>query len=153
MKVGFTGTRKGMTRAQMDALYRWLCEQPVVGSFHHGDCLGADNDAANIVHEINTSEDPPSPRIVIVCHPPENDILQAFNAHNDVFRPSRPYLIRNRHIVAECDVLLACPAETQEELRSGTWYTVRHARRQKKPIVIIWPDGSLEEQPNESKAV
>ena len=30
-----------------------------------------------------------------------------------------------------------------EQLRSGTWATVRHARKLKRPIVIINPDGTL----------
>jgi outer membrane protein insertion porin family len=54
-------------------------------------------------------------------------------------------LDRNRAIVDSCDVLIACP-KGPEEQRSGTWATVRYARKQKKRIVIIWPDGEVTEE-------
>ena len=43
----------------------------------------------------------------------------------------------------ETDVLLAAPAEMTEQASGGTWYTVRYARQQGKPVVIAWPDGSV----------
>ena len=35
------------------------------------------------------------------------------------------------------------PQGNEEVMRSGTWATVRRARKQDKPIFIINPDGSL----------
>ena len=52
-------------------------------------------------------------------------------------------LARNRIIAARCDALLACPAEPDEQLRSGTWSTIRYARKAGKPITIIRPDGGV----------
>ncbi len=57
MKVGFSGTRQGMTGAQRHAFYEWICSNPV-DLFAHGDCIGADDDAANILYEIRHGEDP-----------------------------------------------------------------------------------------------
>lgn len=57
--------------------------------------------------------------------------------------PCRPPLERNRTIVDECEVLVACPAGP-EVTRSGTWSTIRYARRIGRPVVIIYPDGSVE---------
>ena len=53
----------------------------------------------------------------------------------------KPPLDRNRDIVDACDVLIATPKDFVEELRSGTWATVRYARKQRKPLVIVWPNG------------
>jgi hypothetical protein len=57
--------------------------------------------------------------------------------------PVRPYLDRNREIVDNTDVLVACPAGP-EERRSGTWSTIRHALRWGVPVILCWPDGRAE---------
>lgn len=31
----------------------------------------------------------------------------------------------------------------EEEQKTGTWYTIRYARKQNKQIVIFWPDGTI----------
>lgn len=54
-------------------------------------------------------------------------------------------LLRNQLMVDLADSLLAMPAGMEEELRSGTWATIRHARKRRKPIVFFWPDGSVTE--------
>ncbi len=41
-------------------------------------------------------------------------------------------------------LMVAAPKSFAEELRSGTWATVRYARKQKKPVVIVFPDGSVQ---------
>ena len=67
MKVGFTGTRHGMTLGQRSAFAHWAFFQRArdtpMTEFHHGACLGADEHAAVIVSE----EAVPHPRIV--AHP------------------------------------------------------------------------------------
>ena len=45
----------------------------------------------------------------------------------------------------ETDMLVACP-KGPEEVRSGTWSTVRFARKRGKRIVIIMPDGTVTEE-------
>jgi len=59
------------------------------------------------------------------------------------FREPKPPLVRNRDIVDECDLLVACPGSDHEELRSGTWACIRYARKVKRKTIIIWPDGTL----------
>lgn len=61
---------------------------------------------------------------------------------SDEKREPLPYLARNCVIVDEADILLACP-KGPEEQRSGTWATVRYARKQNKRIVIVYPDGTI----------
>jgi hypothetical protein len=50
---------------------------------------------------------------------------------------------RNRKIVDVVEVLLAVPFEDAEVLRSGTWATVRYARRVRRTTVIIRPSGVI----------
>ena len=50
-----------------------------------------------------------------------------------------PYLERNKEIVASSNLLIACPVGDKEELRSGTWSTVRFARKICTELVIVYP--------------
>jgi hypothetical protein len=130
MKVGFTGTQSGMSRHQaaqlIDNLVALECTE-----FHHGDCIGADNQADVLARNIVGR---------IVVHPPTNDSKRAFTTRKagTVVRPPKPYLERNHDIVDETDVLIATPRDERvEELRSGTWATVRYARKQGKRVIIL----------------
>ena len=44
MKIGFTGTQKGMTHHQLIKLLDELCSYSNI-ELHHGDCIGADAQA------------------------------------------------------------------------------------------------------------
>ena len=136
-KVGFTGTQEGMTILQKKSfLSVWQMIEDELGSileFHHGDCEGADCEAdrftANVIR-------PP----VIVIHPPDIDTKRAW-CHGDRIEKPLPYLERNTEIVKACDVLIATPKEQEEVLRSGTWATIRRARKYDKKLAVIYPDG------------
>lgn len=134
MKIGFTGTRNGMTQAQKDELARISAEEPTPSAFHHGDCLGADLEAFTIfkLAGIHTES-----------HPPEDSRLRAFTQSSVEHLPL-PYLERNRRIVDSTDLLVACPAGFWETPRGGTWYTIRYARSVGKHLIIIWRDGRVE---------
>ena len=69
-------------------------------------------------------------------------IIDAYKVAKDIRLPKKP-LIRNRDIVRETAVLIATPEQTIEQLRSGTWATVRYARKMNRPTVLIFPDGTL----------
>jgi len=122
-----------MTEAQRHGLERLFEDLPIV-EFHHGDCRGADEEAHDIAKAFALS---------IVVHPPEDPKARAFCVGDEV-RPPRPYLKRNADIVAAADVLIAAPASLHEVLRSGTWATVREARRRGKRVYIIGPEGELD---------
>lgn len=117
-----------MTLAQARALYRYLrgmeCE-----TLHHGDCIGSDETAHYIAKALGCR---------IVIHPPSNPKKRA-RCEGDEMRGEKPYLNRNCDIVDESEYLVATPKERQEMVYSGTWSTVRHARRTKKPINVIYP--------------
>lgn len=128
--IGFTGTRNGMTQKQkvkLSSLLFAVCSNDCV--FHHGDCIGADQEAAEIAKNLGYS---------LVCHPPSNPKSQAFVVSNKTRSP-KPYIKRNHDIVDECYQLIATPKSNQEELRSGTWATVRYARKTGIQVIIIYP--------------
>lgn len=135
MNIGFTGTRRGMTQAQK-CLFRQILTDIGCSTFSHGDCIGADADA----HDIADDEGLP-----IIIHPPENSSKRAFKTAT-IIMPERPYLVRNHAIVDTSHHLIACPGECEEQLRSGTWATVRYARKVKCPLTIIFPDGATHDQ-------
>lgn len=99
--------------------------------FHHGDCVGADCEAHNILRSLGT--------YIIHGHPPSNPSHRAWCRFNAI-EPEAPYLTRNKHIVDATGGLIACP-NGPERLRSGTWSTVRYAIKRKKPIFVIMPNG------------
>lgn len=128
--IGFTGTQVGMSdhqRAKVKtALLMWL-ELDYV-TFHHGDCIGADAQAHDIAVEVGCS---------IVIHPPSNPNKRAWKP--GFLLPAKPYLERNHDIVDMSRSLIATPKGEQEELRSGTWATVRYARRKHCSVEMIYP--------------
>lgn len=128
MKIGFTGTQKGMSQRQRQALTRLVLSLKII-EFHHGDCIGADSEAHDIVR--NVSKD-----IRIVIHPPANSVKRAYKK-GDVVRYELPYLERNMQVVQETRLLIAAPSSLQEEIRSGTWATIRYARKTSQPILIL----------------
>ena len=55
------------------------------------------------------------------------------------------HALRDRQIVDWSRVVVACPKCDREQRRgSGTWATVRYARKENKPIYIVYPDGRVE---------
>lgn len=133
MKIGFTGTRKGLTPIQKLRLKFYLQEHlQEIEEVHHGDCTGADAEFHGLCEEL---------RIKIVIHPPLNPDHRAF-CKSDYILPVDAYLIRNTHIVDSCDTLLATPKGLSEEQRSGTWHAIRYALG-KKPVHVFYNDGNI----------
>lgn len=130
MSVGFTGTQIGLTDYQIEHLIHTLQELGNNQEFHHGDCIGADALAAFHAHRLGFE---------IVCHPPINSSKRAWTKFHTKEWEAKEYLVRNHDIVDCSDILIACPKTVEEELRSGTWATVRYARKKNKPIQIIYP--------------
>lgn len=135
MRVGFTGTRDGMT-AEQAAVFEGFVPLPT--EFHHGSCKGADIEAAMIVRKIFMVHVP------IICHPgPDGDPCQYESGVDDLRHAPKTHFARNRDIVNQTDMLIACPCDMSEQSRGGTWYTVNYAKKVGKPVTIIWPDGSF----------
>ena len=66
MKIGFTGTRRGLTPAQKDALLDTMINMAAdIVEVHHGMCVGSDDEFHNMVRELD-------PGIRIGGHPPDD---------------------------------------------------------------------------------
>jgi len=134
--VGFTGSRKEITRIQRSILQIFI-ENIKPKYFHHGDCVGADYAAHEIINHYIAFK-------VLVCiHPPDNPKSRAYCRGYEHISVPKTYLQRNYDIVTETQILIACPDTKEEKVRSGTWATIRTARKYKKKIIIIFPDGSV----------
>lgn len=138
--IGITGSKDGISAKQRHSLevlltLLYLCiEDP---ELHHGDCVGADEEAFLIAVRIGFAG---------VVHPPIDERYRAFTdrAFPQEIRPAKGFLARNLDIARECQLLIVIPNSYEEKLRSGTWATMRYAKRYHKPIIVIWPDGSIE---------
>jgi predicted kinase len=128
MKIGFTGSGQGINGDQAKKVYHLLKELGAK-ELHHGDCVGGDATAHNIAWRMG---------LRTIQHPPTNPRARAFTQCTEV-RAEKPYLERNHDIVDETEHLIACPRTQTEILRSGTWATIRYARKLGKPVTIIFP--------------
>jgi hypothetical protein len=154
MILGFTGTRRGLTTAQRAALPSVLAVLP--DDIEHGGAEGADEEFHSfLLPEIVRSN----------CHPLQQGCRVVIRTATTerfwhwrrweadagdprwlvLVQPVAP-LRRNHQIASRCDHLLACPAESSEILRSGTWATIRYARTAGKLVTIIKPDGTVQEE-------
>lgn len=136
--IGFTGARDGMTDKQKAKVQNILAymEWPRWSGLH-GDCLGADEDFHNI------------------CRAMKREVLQrpcilanqrAYTDAKEIAKPKNP-LVRNKEIVDQASGMIACPSGDVEQLRSGTWSTIRYARlSDHRQLVVVFPDGRTEIQ-------
>lgn len=131
MRIGFTGTRLGMTARQRSLLLGQLVLWPQSFEFHSGDCVGADQEAHELVQQFASEAS-------TFGHPPDNSALRAFCRYDFEYQPA-PYLVRDHRIVDCTDFLVAAPRSLQAETRSGTWATVQYARRKGKRVYILAP--------------
>ena len=139
MIIGFTGTRDGMSPRQKRQFENIiLLLRPT--EFNHGDCIGADDEAVDIIWRLRQGTDIFHPiRCRIVAHPPVDGKYQARNPHSDYHHPDAPYLVRNAEIAYSCDILIAAPKEKKEQTRRGTWHTIRKAWEMGKTTIILSP--------------
>lgn len=121
-----------MTPQQQEVVGR-LFKELELHVLHHGDCVGADSQAHRLAKQLN---------VWIVVHPPINQSARAF-CDGDEIQGIAPYLTRNRKIAEEArDGLIATPKEAVEMLRSGTWATIRYARKLQRRVWIVYPNGT-----------
>ena len=134
MRLGFTGTRQGMTAEQRAACAALLREFGVT-AVHHGDATGADAEFHDLARAVG---------VHVTVHPPLAPQYRAWKTGDIVHQPAR-YKIRNRAIVDASEVVLGAPADTERASpHSGTWFTLRYAVRRGKWVVVIWADGERE---------
>lgn len=132
--IGFTGTRKGCTavqRAVLTDIVRTLSlGEDAIGL--HGDCVGADAEFDEVCSALG---------VPTTCRPSNVRGARAKTTATAIAAPEAP-LVRNRRIVDEADVMVAVTGGP-EKLRSGTWSTVRYAKKSRKKIYVVHPDGTV----------
>lgn len=144
-KIGFTGTSRGMNAQQKEQLRDFITgivrQEIQRGSsfieFHHGDCIGADDEAATIAHNAGCH---------VVAHPgypkgKETDTtFRAFNPHSSQILEPKEFIQRDHDIVDVSEYMIAAPHTDSELVRSGTWTTVRYARKKGRTIGFVYPN-------------
>jgi hypothetical protein len=132
--IGFTGNRYGLTQEQKTQIIQVfeLYDDIIVS---HGDCVGSDTDFHNLSIEYKQSN--PTKKFLIHIYPPTDNKLRSYCVGDLIFDP-KPYLQRNKNIVTNSDILIGCPIDkTKEQIRSGTWSTIRFARKLNKQIYLL----------------
>ena len=126
MIIGFTGSRQGLRVEQILAI-RGVLIAKGPSFVIHGDCIGGDADFHKIASNL---------LIPIKLRPCVLQHQRAFciGAY-EICDPEAP-LSRNHKIVDECDELIAAPYGP-EKLRSGTWATIRYARKMGRPHWLV----------------
>jgi len=139
ISVGFTGTRDGFTRTQMEHFRAILADLACAhreGHFHHGDCEGADAEAHDLVRKL-------CPGWKIHVHPgPEGDARRA-HRKGDLFYPAKTHFARNRDIVRASQLVVGVSVAGARLERGGTWYTLDFAVKSKIPTKVLWPAGGV----------
>lgn len=142
--IGFTGTRRGITiqqaaslHLQLSALARYFQAQGRGARGLHGSCVGADASFDRACARLGLGT---------VCIPGtidgKSDHRWLAKTAAVELEPPTPTLQRNRRIIELSDVMLACP-DGEERMRSGTWSTIRKARRARKHGMIVMPSGKV----------
>lgn len=132
--IGFTGNRFGLTEDQKFGIKSIFQHFDNI-NVSHGDCIGADTDFHNLCLEYRNLN--PHKILTIQIFPPDDPKMRAFNS-GDFLMPEKPYLKRNDDIINNSEILIACPIDKNHEiLRSGTWSTIRKARKLGKQMYIL----------------
>lgn len=125
-----------MTERQYQSLgqlFRWL----PVAFLRNGACIGSDYQAAMLFGIVCPFGD-------ILLHPSNIESKTCFQIPGTIVTSPLPPLQRNRYIAGcvagfNTDLLIATPAQNHEILRSGTWATIRAARKIGTPRIILLP--------------
>lgn len=138
LKIAFTGTGHGMTPQQLAEVRQGLKVISSPGDvLHHGGCVGADLQMHDIAHN--------EFHLTIEMWPARGKHIPDWAwKTSEVVHPRYPPLERNHYIVADADALIATPYQAEEIRRSGTWATIRYARKVPGCVIyIITPEGKV----------
>lgn len=148
IRLGVTGTRELPTEPQEYHLGLLIHTAIRLTSgdrvFHHGCAIGTDETAHQYALSI--------PGILIHGHPGYG--ANFTTAYRMKIRPdefttihqAKRYGERNHDIIRAVNLLIACPLHPEHDprsARSGTWQTVRLARRSRVPAIIISSNGHV----------
>lgn len=133
--LAFTGSKDHITLKQLTVLHQTFRSLRDKGYLwmHNGDCITSDFEAAKVWGKLKGK---------VMLHPPVNSKYRAFFQADIICEP-REYIVRDHHMVDLSRRLIATPQTFEEQIRSGTWATIRYARKLRLKITIIYPDGSV----------
>lgn len=142
MKLGYTGTRRGMTISQWGTIQDLMTELWVPGKrneWHDGDAIGGDDQAhksAEMLKSRFSTELHGHP-----CNKPDQRAFNDFDFLHEIKAP----LVRNRDMVNVTETFLAAPYEYKNVPRgSGTWATIRYCAQVERVTWLVWPNGKAE---------
>jgi predicted Rossmann fold nucleotide-binding protein DprA/Smf involved in DNA uptake len=134
MKVAFTGTRSVI--AKDEALIRKTVQSlPSDSTVITGGCLGVDTLVAKIAHELGLKVHTVMPHNRTQADPYWRTRCSTFEEMPE----GTDYRDRNTRMVVLCDRLIAFPNKAEDHgasRRSGTWMTVRIARKLGKDVLV-----------------
>lgn len=140
IRIGYSGSRLGMTVPQMQGIH-WYLGGALAGNdwddprleARHGDCIGGDAEFHVIARCLGA---------YVIIHPPLNSSRRAWCKADEVL-PLKGYMERNWDIAAGSGELLAAPSTPVPEPHSGTWATIRDAVHLGRPARVFAPDGTV----------
>jgi hypothetical protein len=120
-------------------VYKLLLQLYMPGAqFHHGDCVGADAEAALLAKCIGYR---------VVAHPGCDNYgsspKRAYFNGNDETRLAAQYATRNQNIIDGCEVLILAPKTTVEQRGSSTWSVYRFGQRTGRIIHLVEPSNAV----------
>jgi len=139
MKLGFSGTRHGMTQRQRNVFTNYIKrERPTI--LDHGGCIGGDAQAHAITRYVLRLA------CLVNVWPTDGEWCARIpESEGVVVHDPMPPLDRNRVIVNRVDVMFIAPLTAFEQIRSGTWATYRYARTVGRQVIVCTPEGELRE--------
>jgi hypothetical protein len=152
IKLGFTGTRYGMTSSQLDSCtgivqHLGISNDTNITEIHHGDCIGADAEFDLLIAE-GCGFFPE--QITRYIHQPirTEHVANCANRNKEFYKDTvletpLGHLMRNRKIVHACNVLIATPQQETDPGYGGTWYTYNFARKHNKLTYLVQPSGNV----------
>lgn len=134
MILGFTGSRNKPNNNVYENLQKFIIENKnKIIEAHHGDCIGSDKIFDNEIKKYG---------IKTIIHPPNINNYRSFCSYDEIKSPMS-FLKRNKNIVDSSNILIALPPTDHEIIRSGSWQTIRYARKKNKKIYIFYPNGNI----------
>lgn len=144
--VSVTGSEVGPFPAQGEALVGlWAPLRRQLGrpvTLSHGDCVGVDVWSAGVAEFLGwETEAYPWDR------PGWHNPKRGYHRSSVIHRPNPDPMDRNWTLArVAIDGLYALPETKHEVMRSGTWSTVRRARKLGRKITLVLPDGEVVEE-------
>lgn len=147
LNIGITGSRRFPRipqRTRFAGVLARIAERyPGIVAIHHGCCTGADELAHHIGRRIPGCQLFGYPGMDALGNSPYR--MRERGGFTTLHEPAL-YAERNERIVRASTVVIACPLWPEDDprsVRSGTWQTVRKARKLHKPVLAIMADGEL----------